>query len=255
MVALVGFFFMIFIFIVFVWIVNRLNGKNRDFQQWGPNSPMHNLNNRNTQNNSRYNSYQNPFNVDENSIEAKIQATDELFNKAEFLSYASDLFIKLQYAWSDRNLEEVRVYETPELFEQTQSQINRYINAKQINKIERVSVNVAKLYSFEQQGDRECLSIILESKMIDYIIDETTSKVLKGDPNLNKVNSYILTFVRKQGSKTESDGKVTKSMNCPNCGAPTTVTSTGKCPYCGSLITTRDSSWSLSSLKRYNVNM
>jgi predicted lipid-binding transport protein (Tim44 family) len=221
--------------------------------------PIHNFkySNRtqNNQNNIVYNPYKNPFNVNEDAIEDEIQAKDELFNKAEFLSYASDLFIKLQYAWADRDLESIRAFETVELFEQTQNQINRYIASHQINKIERVSVNVAKLYGFEQQGDRDCLSVIIESKMIDYIIDEKTKKVLKGDPNLNKVNLYILTFVRKTGSKTNEDGKVTTTMNCPNCGAATTITSSGKCPYCGSIITTRDSSWSLSSLKKYNPNM
>jgi hypothetical protein len=255
-VVVVGFYLIsgplgsIFSFLFFAFIVFII------FTKGNKRGPTHNLNYLNrTQNNSRYNSYNNPFNVNEDAIENQIQAKDELFNKAEFLSYASDLFIKLQYAWSDRDLEAIRAFETPELFEQTQSQINRYIENHQINKIERVSVNIAKLCKFEQQGDRDCLSVIIESKMIDYIIDETTKRVLKGDPNLNKVNSYILTFVRKTGSKTNADGKVTTTMNCPNCGAATTITSSGKCPYCGSIITTRDSSWSLSSLKKYNPNM
>lgn len=202
-----------------------------------------------------YSQIKNPFNSDETAIENEVQADDPLFNKAEFLSFASDLFIKLQYAWSDRNLESVRVFQTPELYEQTLSQINRYVANKQINKLERVSVNVAKLYKFEKQGDRECLSVILESKMIDYIIDETTGKLLKGSKDLNKVNAYVLTFVRKEGVKTREDGKVTATMNCPNCGAATEILSSGKCPYCGSVITTTNHNWALSSLKRYNPNM
>ena len=67
----------------------------------------------------------------------------------------------------------------------------------------------------------------------------------------NKINTYLLTFVRKSGSKTEK-GKQTDTMNCPNCGAPTEITSSGKCPYCGSVITTRDHGWSLANLERYN---
>ena len=197
----------------------------------------------------------NPFEVDENAIEAKIQEKDKMFNKAEFLSWASDLYVKLQYAWSDRDLETIRSFETTELYEQTEGQVKRYIANKQINKLERVSVNVAKLYKFEQTADRDVLSVILESKMIDYIIDENTGNVLKGDKNTNHVNKYVLTFVRKTGTKTNGDGKITTTMSCPNCGAPTTITSSGKCPYCGSIITTKDHNWSLSSLKKYNQNM
>lgn len=192
--------------------------------------------------------------VNQEEVENKIQETDPLFNKDEFLSWASDLFVKLQYAWSDRNLESIRAFETPELYEQTQEQVDRYIKNKQINVLERVSVNFAKLYKFERQGDRDNLTIMLESKMIDYIIDEDTRKIIKGDTN-NKYNHYLLTFVRNTGTKTREDGAKVETMNCPNCGAPTEITSSGKCPYCGSVITTDDHGWSLASLKRFNPNM
>ena len=194
------------------------------------------------------------FGVDDKGIEDKIQADDPMFNKAEFLGWASDMFVKLQYAWSDRNLEDIRYFITPELYEQTNNQVQRYIVNKQINKLERVSVNISRLYSFEQQGDRDILRIVLESKMIDYIVDETTGKVLRGNQTENMINPYILTFVRKTGVKTPEGGVKPVTMNCPNCGGATTILSSGKCPYCGSIITTRDNNWTLSELKRYNPN-
>ena len=177
-----------------------------------------------------------------------------MFNKAEFLAWAGDMFVKLQYAWSDRNLESIRHFVTPELFEQTNNQIQRYITNKQINKLERVSVNLSRLYSFDHQGDRDILRIVLESKMIDYIVDENTGDSIRGNKAENIVNPYILTFVRKTGVKTPEGGIKPVTMNCPNCGGATTILSSGKCPYCGSIITTRDNNWTLSELKRYNPN-
>lgn len=194
------------------------------------------------------------FGVSDVNIEDSIQAEDPLFNKAEFLAWAGDMFVKLQYAWSDRNLEEIRHFVTPELYEQTNNQVQRYIINKQINKLERVSVNLSRLYSYDKQGDREILRIVLESKMNDYIINETTGAVVKGDPNEEHVNPYILTFIRKAGVKTEAGEIKPVTMNCPNCGGATTILSSGKCPYCGSIITTRDNKWTLSSMKRYNPN-
>ena len=194
------------------------------------------------------------FGVSDQEIEKKVQYFDPMFNKSEFLAWAGDVFVRLQYAWADRNLEEIRNLITPELYEQTNSQVQRYITNKQINKLERISVNISRLYSFEQQGDRDILRIVLESKMNDYIVDEVTGKVLKGDPNYNNVNPYILTFVRKSGVKTEEGGIKPVTMNCPNCGGATTILSSGKCPYCGSIITTRNNNWTLSELKRYNPN-
>lgn len=199
----------------------------------------------------------NPFDPNrEANVLSQVKETDKLFNRDDFVSWAGDLFVKLQYAWSDRDLETIRSFETPELFEQSATQINRYIANKQINKLERVSVNKCRLYEFSQSGDKESLSVILESKMIDYIIDETSGNVIRGDKNANKVNAYVLTFVRAKGTKTTSSGDKLKTTNCPNCGAPTTITSSGKCEYCGSVITIDNhDNWSLASLKKYNPNM
>ena len=194
------------------------------------------------------------FGYDDTPIETKIQAEDPMFNKAEFLGWASDMFVKLQYAWSDRNLEEVRYFVTPELYEKTNNQVQRYITNKQINKLERVSVNLSKLKSYEHEGDRDVLKVIFDTKMIDYIIDEKTGNVIRGNQGLNIMNPYILTFVRKTGTKTPEGGIKPVTMNCPNCGGATKILSSGKCPYCGSIITTRDNNWTLSEMSRYTPN-
>ena len=64
----------------------------------------------------------------------------------------------------------------------------------------------------------------------------------------------IVTLVKFPTEKTEGDGtkdeKKTKTTNCPNCGAPTEITSTGRCPYCHSVITTKQYDWVLDNLER-----
>lgn len=189
--------------------------------------------------------------MSEEQIVSEIKVKDQNFSKDEFLSWARDLFIKLQYAWSDRNWETIRCFETPQLFEQHRTQLQRYIENKQINKLERISVNSARLLDFKEEGEREVLSVLLSTKMIDYIIDEQTGKVLKGSKTEYRTNSYKLTFVRKAGVKTVLGTVAVNTTNCPNCGAPTEITSAGKCSYCGSVITTGNFSWVLSNLEPY----
>ena len=41
------------------------------------------------------------------------------------------------------------------------------------------------------------------------------------------------------------------SKFCPNCGAPTKITSSGKCEYCGSVITIGSHDWVLAGFKRF----
>ena len=55
---------------------------------------------------------------------------------------------------------------------------------------------------------------------------------------------YYLEFIRSAGVKTAAE-KDLQITNCPNCGAPTQVTSSGECEYCHSVITNGDFGWVL----------
>ena len=173
-----------------------------------------------------------------------------MFNKEEFISNVKSLFVKLQQAWTDRDWSVIRVFETNELFEQHHKQLQDYIDRKQINKMERICVKSAQLADFKQTGDKDILTVILKSRMVDYIIDEETGKVLKGDKVTDRHSTYKLEFIRKTGVKTKPGSNQINTTNCPNCGAPTQITSSGKCEYCGSVITTGEHSWALANLEK-----
>lgn len=188
--------------------------------------------------------------MSEAQVEAKVKAIDPMFNKEEFLSFARSVFVKLQEAWTARDWSVIRTFESNELFEQHQNQLQRFIDNNQINKMEQICVKSVSLYSFEQTGDKEVLKVTLSSKMIDYIVDATTDKVLKGDRTTIRHSTYRLTFIRKAGVKTKAGTSDVNTTNCPNCGAPTQITSSGKCEYCGSVITTGEYNWVLSDLTK-----
>ena len=190
--------------------------------------------------------------VRQTQIENKIQKNDPAFNKEEFISWSKNLFIKLQQAWTDRDWSTIRTFETESLFEQHKNQLQGYIDNNQINVMDRICVNYAHLYYYRVEGDKEILTVRLNSRMADYIIDATTKEVLKGDKDIERLNTYLLTFIRKNGVKTKPGTIEVNTTNCPNCGAPTQITSSGKCEYCGSVITTGEYNWVLSNLEREN---
>ena len=188
--------------------------------------------------------------VDEIAIENQIKSIDANFNREEFLAWSKDVFVKLQMAWTKRDWEEIRLYETNELFEQHKTQLQGYINNGTIYVMDRICVNYAKLNIFYQTSDKDILKIALNSSMVDYIKDEKTGNVLKGNTETRLTHTYILTFVRKRGVLTQAGGPKVASANCPICGAPTKVALAGKCEYCGSLVKIEDHGWVLSNLER-----
>ena len=196
-----------------------------------------------------YNNYQ-PITEQQENVEEKVKLIDELFNEEEFLAWVKDLFVKLQEAWTARDWSTIRYFESNELFEQHQKQLQGYIDNHQINKMERICVKSAKLLKFEQTGDIDVLTVILNSKMIDYIIDDRTQEIIKGDKATDRHSTYKMVFIRKSGVKTKEKINEINTTNCPNCSAPTQITSSGKCEYCGSVITTGEFNWVLSNLEK-----
>ena len=184
-------------------------------------------------------------------VEEKVKQVDELFNEEEFNQKAKMLFIKMQNAWTDRNWEEIRPFETDELFEQDKMQIEGYIRSNTINVMDRICVLYSKLLSFEQTGDKDILNVVIKSRMSDYIIDATTKEVVKGDKQTERIKFYRLEFIRKIGVKTKPEETGINDTNCPNCGAPTKITSSGQCEYCKSIITNGEFGWVLNNLEPY----
>ena len=183
-------------------------------------------------------------------IEQEVKAVDPLFNKEVFMTWVRTLFIKLQEAWTARDWETIRTFESVELFEQHKKQLQGYIDNHQINVMERIAVLSVELLKFEQNGDKDVLTCIVRSRMNDYIIDDRDRKLIMGDKTKNIYGTYKMTFVRKTGVKTKAGTSEINKTNCPNCGAPTTITSSGKCEYCGSVITTGEHDWVLADLTR-----
>lgn len=188
---------------------------------------------------------------EEKSVLEQIKSYDVLFNEKDFSEWVKELFIKLQYAWSDRDLSVMKFYETKELYEQHLTLLQRNKKNNQINKIEKVGVDSVEILSFNQVENKDVLEVVVHSKMIDYIIDENTKRIIKGDKEGFIFNDYKLTFVRKTGILTKSTGRNLNVINCPNCGAPVEMASLGKCSYCGSIISTQEHDWVLSNLERY----
>jgi len=177
-----------------------------------------------------------------------IQQIDPKFSSDKFIGWAKEVFFTLQYAWMERDWAKVRPFEKEELYKQHEMQLQQYINNGRINVLERININQAFLQKYVRDSDYEYLTVFLQVRMTDYIKDEKTGQVLKGSPNVDSHMKYLYTFMRKNGVLTDPASSNMSTTNCPNCGAPTKITSAGKCEYCDSVIVTGDFDWVLSNI-------
>jgi len=177
-----------------------------------------------------------------------IQQNDPEFTADRFIAWVKEVFLTLQYAWTTRDWEKVRPFEKEELYKQHEMQLKQYIASGRINVLERININQAYLQKYVRDSEYEYLTVFLQVRMTDYIKDEKTGAVLKGSPNVDSHMKYLYTFMRRNGVRTNPASGNISTTNCPNCGAPTRITSAGKCEYCNSVITTGDFDWVLSNI-------
>lgn len=190
----------------------------------------------------------------EAEIVPAIQAIDPNFSRDAFINWGNEVFITLQQAWTERDWAKIRPFEKEELFRQHEMQLQEYINTGRINIIGRVNVRQAYLHRYQRDAQYEYLTVYMETRMTDYIIDEKTKNVVKGDPNRDYFLNYLLTYTRKTGVQTDPAKSNHSTVSCPHCGAPVSVTSAGRCEYCDFIITTGEHDWVLSSLDGVKPN-
>lgn len=234
---------MLFLAVIAAFIIGKIMLDKAETSVFGSHAPR-----KDGQNMGSYSSY-NGMRDNSPEIATAIWGIDPDFSVDKFLGWVKEVFITLQMAWFERDWEKVRPFEKEELYRQHELQIKEYIMKGRINVIERINVNNAYLFKYKRDSQYEYLTVFMNVRMIDYIIDERTKEVLKGDPNRDCYLQYMLTFIRKTGVLTSSAKSTNSAVACPKCGAPTKITSAGKCEYCGFIITTGEYNWVLADIE------
>ncbi|MCM1335145.1 MAG: TIM44-like domain-containing protein [Bacteroides sp.] len=177
-------------------------------------------------------------------IERILKKDDPNFTADDFTAFTKNVYIDIQNAWCKRDLTPVRPVLHTNLYNTTAKQVQSKIDQGVIYHYESIAINTAYLTSFVRDAQFEYLTVYLNARFIDYQTDEKTGNILRGDKNTRWDFRYKMKFMRSVGVKTGAAAEI--GHNCPNCGAPLEIGSSGECPYCGSTVTTGLYSWVLS---------
>lgn len=178
-------------------------------------------------------------------IETIIKNADPNFSAGDFITFTKQVYIDIEDAWCKRDLTSVRPVMHENLYNTTQKQVQSKIEQGVIYHYESIAINTAYLTSYIKDSQFEYLTAYLNARMIDYQTDEKTGNILRGDKTTRWDMRYKMKFVRSVGVTTKTETGAAQRHNCPNCGAPLEMASSGICDYCGSVVTTGQYSWVL----------
>jgi predicted lipid-binding transport protein (Tim44 family) len=152
--------------------------------------------------------------------------------------------VTLQDAWSSREWEKVRVYETDALFQTHRYWIDAYRRQNLRNVVDDFRVVRVQAVKITSDAFYEAITVRIWAEGRDYTIDADGRVVAGSKTSLRQWTEYW-TFIRSV-SAAAGDGRV----SCPNCGAEVAVGASGVCSYCGGKLTAGAFDWVLSSIEQ-----
>ncbi|MFB0921839.1 MAG: zinc-ribbon domain-containing transport protein [Oscillospiraceae bacterium] len=182
-----------------------------------------------------------------------LMETDPNFSEAAVKEKIGNLYVRMQTAWQANEFDSMRPYMTDALFSQFKLQLDELIRSECTNHVERIAVLNIELIGWKSDETVDAIVAQLQTRIIDYISNDRTGKLISGSKTAEKFMTYEWTLVRSKGMKTPGSAaegnESTVTIHCPSCGAPVEINQSAKCPYCDSVINAGNYDWVISEIK------
>lgn len=131
----------------------------------------------------------------------QIWAVDESFHPDEFKELAQDMFFKIQAGWTRRDAGVLVDWLGDQLLGEYDMHFSEMKEKGEINRLENISVRKVDLIDAGVQDDEMFAVVKFTANLLDYTVEESTGRVVKGD-NENPVKFVEeWTFARPVGSR------------------------------------------------------
>lgn len=184
-------------------------------------------------------------NIDESAVENEIKKSIPNFDKYAFLKEGFNIYCDIQNAWMNFKLEDVKDAITDELYNMYESQLATLEVKGEQNIMKDITLRRSYLRGVVKQNDNITIEAGYVIEMYDYIVDQQSGKLVRGESNRKMRVTYSMKF-----RKTLDENA--KVEHCPNCGAKIEMNSSGTCEYCGSKIVADNTKWVLTEKKALN---
>jgi predicted lipid-binding transport protein (Tim44 family) len=110
---------------------------------------------------------------------SQLNSQDTIWNYDQMIDFAQDVFIKMQNAWMERNMELVKDIVTERLYKDYQKKLDWQKVKHEQNIIEDVEIKRTEIIGVEDHAgkDNDRFTIYIKGKLVDYTISDKTGKI------------------------------------------------------------------------------
>ena len=109
-----------------------------------------------------------------------IRQMDSSFDEQRFTDSVMDLFFKIQSAWMNRDLAPVSSLLTPLMRQTFQTDIDRLLREKRINRLENIAVRNVNIIEAWQEAGQDYITTLIYANLLDYTTDDSGTQVIEG---------------------------------------------------------------------------
>lgn len=130
---------------------------------------------------------------------AHIRQMDPGFDPRAFSETASDVFFKVQGAWTARSMAGVSSLLMPEMSGTLQQDCDRLKAEHKVNRLENIAVRSAEVTEAWQESGQDFVTVHFLASLLDYTTDESGAQVLEGSRTEPVKFEEYWTFTRPVG--------------------------------------------------------
>lgn len=171
--------------------------------------------------------------------------SNNIIDKQYFLNFAKNMFVKYHTGIKEKNLKILKTLVTPEFFYEQE----KIIKEKGIIKNNSDFLEIEKIYFPSNIKLNETEDITVGIKYIEIKNEYNVATGEKIVGLTKKITKKVYITFKKVKDETK---KGINNTNCPICGAPTEIFTTGKCQYCGELIQIENLVWKINGIRYIN---
>jgi len=117
---------------------------------------------------------------DVNSGLQHVRQMDPGFDEQRFTDTVMDTFFKIQSAWMNRDLRPVSHLLAPKIHEAMQSDVERLLRERKVNRLENIAVRKVEIVEVWQESGQDFITTLIYANLLDYTTDEATGQVVEG---------------------------------------------------------------------------
>lgn len=179
----------------------------------------------------------------------ELQQKDPAFSAEALQQQFSNLYVRMQNAWTAKDFEPMRPYFSDGLYAQFNNQLQEYVRDNKTNYVSNIAVLSVNILGWSPQGQKDAITARVKVRINDYVLSDATGELLQGSKTASVFMEYEWVAQRASDAKTGEDLGGVENVVCPSCAAPLSLNESAKCPYCGTLISIANKGWALSSIR------